>query len=103
MDKVLEWRETLVHASAVRARATGVAVQVGCRLTPVLDVFSCSIPIPRHLRRSITSAGNAAKHVVPENPNVPIPPQIVPIRAMGHAPIFRDEAILVVAVVLKPQ
>ena len=44
-----------------------------------------------------------AKYVVPENRDVPIAAQIVPIRAMGHAPILRYEAILIVAVVLKPQ
>ena len=44
-----------------------------------------------------------AKHVVPENINVSIPPQILPTRAMGHAPILRYEAILIVAIVLKPQ
>ena len=58
---------------------------------------------PNLARLRRTLGIECAKHVVPENLDVPIAAQIVAIRAMGHAPILRYEAILIVAIVLKPQ
>ena len=45
--------------------------------------------------------GRAEGCFIRENPDVSISPEIVPVRTMGDAPISRDEAIVVVPVVLR--